>query len=222
MYETLEKNINVAVQSISGGDTVILIYDSLQRLKKEEGQLRDLLQKQGVSAKKILTINSIDDSKRAPGTPRRKHTYHDPRNYSVLISTSSVEVGVTFKSNLMIMEPGHNISSFIQRVGRVSRGKNSGTVVVSLNRNRRNLHRWIKQIEVIIADNLALDVRTFIEKILADIRRKLEPDKCSPLNDSSVQFYRKASWRGAFWAGLFIEAVLSTRMKVQREAKHRA
>lgn len=223
LSETLEKNIDAALESISDGYTVILIYDSLQRLKKEEKQLRDSLQKRGIPAEKILTINSIDDSKREPGSPRRGHVYRDPRNYSVLISTSSVEVGVTFKSDLMMMEPGHNKSSFIQRVGRVSRGENSGKIIVSLNRDRRNRHRWVKQIEAIIESNAVLDVQTFTEKVLADVRRQLEPNtsSTSTLNDSSVQFYRKPSWRGAFWAGLFIEAILSTKMRVQKEAKNR-
>ena len=221
LLETLERNVDAALESIADGYTLILIYDSLQRLKKQEEQLRDLLQQHGVSAQKILTINSIDDSKHKLGSSRRGLVYRDPRDYSVLICTSSVEVGVSFKSNLMIMEPGHNTSSFIQRVGRVSRGKDTGKVLVSCSRDRRNRHRWIKQIVSVIERNEVLDVHTFTAKILANNRRQLEPDTSSIPNDSSVQFYRKASWRGVFWVGLFIEALLSTKMDVQKEARNR-
>ena len=221
LSETLVQNIDTALDSISDGYTVILIYDSLQRLKKEEKQLRDFFQKRGVSSEKILTINSIDDSRRQPGSLHRGHVYHDPRNYSILICTSSVELGVTFKSNLMMMEPGHNKSSFIQRIGRVSRGKNPGKIIVSLNRDRRNRHRWIKQVEVIIENNSVLDIKTFTAKVLVDFWRQFEPNISSSQNDSSVQFYRKVSWRGVYWAGLFIEAILSTKMGVQKEAKNR-
>ena len=221
LLETLETNVDAAVESIADGYTVILIYDSLQRLKKQEEQLRDSLQQQGVLAQRILTINSIDDSKHKLGSSRRGLVYRDPRNYSVLICTSSVEIGVSFKSNFMIMEPGHNTSSFIQRVGRVSRGKDTGKVIVSCSRDRRNRHRWIKQIASLIERNEVLDVQTFTAKILANSLRQLEPDTSFSPSDSSVQFYRKASWRGVFWVGLFIEALLSTKMDVQREARNR-
>ena len=35
------------------------------------------------------------------------------------------------------------------------------------------------------------------------------------------RFYRRASWRGAFWAALFIAAIRQTKMNVQKEAKAR-
>ena len=218
LTDTLNKYIEESLESISNGSTVILIYDSLQRLKKQERQLRDLLNKRDIPDNQILTINSIDDSTRKHGSSRRRHTYHDPRNYNVLICTSSVEVGVTFKSNLMIMEPGHNKSSFIQRVGRVCRGRNSGKVIVSCPSNRRNRSLWVKQIVALVEQNEVLEVQTFTAKFISDLRRQVEPDTTPHVNNSSIQYYRKVSWRGVFWAALFIEAVLLTKMKVQKEA----
>lgn len=219
LLEILENQINSALESIKCGYTVILIYDSLKRLKEQERYLRDVLQNSGISNDRILSINSIDDSKRRHGSPNRGHLYRDPRNYDVLICTSSVEIGVSFKSNFMLMEPGHNISSFCQRVGRVSRGEYAGKVIVSCPSQRRNRHRWVKKMAKFVERNKELDVQTFTDKILSDVRSQIEPNLKK--EDSDVEYFRNVSWRGAFWAGLFIEAIISTKMNVQKEARER-
>jgi len=217
-----EESIVPAVEkSISEGYTVLFIYDSLQRLKQQEPTLRSLLTRFGISDEKILTINSIDDSARKLGDSPRGRKYADPRNYSVLICTSSVEIGVSFRSTLLLMEPGHSTLSFVQRIGRVSRGKENGMVVVSCPKDRRNRNRWIKHVVSVIERNKELDIQTFTAKILSDVRRKLEPASNLKSNSASLEFYRKASWRGAFWAGLFIKAVLLEKMSVQKEARKR-
>lgn len=221
LLEAVENGIDLVLESIANGYTVILIYDSLKRLKKEEQHLRDLLQNFGISDSGILTMNSIDDSEREPGRSRIGHVYRDPRDYSVLICTSSVEVGVSFKSNLMLMEPGFSTSNFIQRIGRVSRGEYAGKVIVSCPANQLNRHRWIRRVAVIIDGNEILGVETFTSRVLSEVRQKLEPNTIPRLEETSIEFYRKASWRGSFWAGLFIEAIISTKMKVQMEARER-
>lgn len=220
LLETLERNIDFVRGSVLNGYTVIVIYDSLERLKKQEKQLRELLQESGILGKKILTVSSIDDSERKPGRSCIGHVYRDPREYSVLICTSSVELGVSFTSNLMLMEPGFNTSSFIQRIGRVSRGEYSGKVVVSCPQSRYSRHRWIRRVKAVVDQNEVLEIEDFTKRVLNDVRQQLEPDN-SNSEDPSVEFYRKVSWRGLFWAGLFIEAIISTKMNVQKEARER-
>ncbi len=226
IVEALSCNLETVQASISEGGTVIVIYDSLQRLKVEEPAIRAMLSGIGVRDENVLSINSIDDSRRKPGEPRRGRPYTDPREYAVLLCTSSVEVGVTFHSTLMVMDPGHRLASFVQRVGRVSRGMRNGRVIVSIPEGRRNRHAWTRNIAAMIERSDAIDVRTFTAEILRDARRRLEPTrretKTGPTAEgSAVPFFGRASWRGAFWAALFVVAVQRTRMGVQRGARNR-
>ena len=144
----------------------------------------------------------MDDSERKPGEARRGYHYADPRDYDVLLCTSSVEVGVTFHSTLMFMEPGHDLASFVQRIGRVSRGKDDGQVIVSLSKDRRNRHTWIRHIATIIESDEELSPQTVTDKILRDARNRICPTRKEAEADfasdgSTVPFYRRASWRGA-------------------------
>ena len=226
LSESFGLSINAVRESIAGNRTVIVIYDSLQRLKQEEPAIQGMLIRAGLQDAKILAINSIDDSTRKPGEPRRGRRYEDPRQYDVLLCTSSVEIGVTFRSNLMFMEPGFGLASFMQRVGRVSRGADNGQVIVSLSENQRNRHAWTRIIKKVIEDHEELDVQTFTAKILRDVQRHLQPTRKEAETDlttdsSTVLFYRRASWRGMFWAALFIVAIRRTKMTVQKEANAR-
>ena len=226
LSESFALSINAVRKSIAGNRTVIVIYDSLQRLKLDEPAIQKMLIRAGLQDARILAINSIDDSTRKPGEARRGHRYEDPRQYDVLLCTSSVEIGVTFRSNLMFMEPGFGLASFMQRVGRVSRGADNGHVIVSLSEARRNRHAWTQTIAKVIEDHEELDVQTFTAKILRDVKRRLQPTRKEAETDlttdsPTVPFYRRTSWRGVFWAALFIVAIRRTKMKVQKEANAR-
>ena len=226
LTESIRLSIDAVLTSIAEGRTVIVIFDSLQRLKQEESTIRGILIGAGLQNARILAINSIDDSKRKPGEPSRGRRYADPREYDVLLCTSSVEIGVTFRSSLMFTEPGFGLASFVQRVGRVSRGEDNGKVIVSLSEARRNRHAWTRTIAKVIEDHEELDVQTFTAKILRDVQRRLQPTRKEAEADfgkdgATVSFYRRASWRGAFWAALFIVAVRRQKMKVQKESNAR-
>ena len=226
LSESFGLSINAVRDSIAGGRTVIVTYDSLRRLKQEDSAVQGMLIGAGLQDARILAINSIDDSTREPGEPRRGRRYEDPREYDVLLCTSSVEIGVTFRSCLMFTEPGFGLASFVQRVGRVSRGADNGQVIVSLSEARRNRHAGTRTIKKVIEDHEELDVQTFTAKILSDAQRRLQPTRKEAETDltadsSTVPFYRRASWRGIFWAALFIVAIRRTKMTVQKEANLR-
>ena len=212
--------------SIDRGGTVIVIYDSLERLKRDEPAIRSTLAAAGVPGAGVLAINSIDDSERRPGEPHRGRRYEDPRDYNVLLCTSSVEIGVTFRSTLMFTEPGHGLASFVQRVGRVSRGADDGQIIVSLSDRRRSREPWTRRIADVIEHHDEVDVQSFIREILRDVRRRLEPTRKEVATDPeavgvAVTSYRRVSWRGAFWAALFFAAIRRTKMNVQKEARTR-
>ena len=221
--ESFALSIDDVRASIARGHPVIAIYDSLERLKRDEPAIRRTLADGGVPNARVLAINSIDDSEQRPGEARRGRRYEDPRNYDLLLCTSSVEIGVTFRSTLMLMEPGHGLASFVQRVGRVSRGADDGQVIVSLSQQRRNRSAWTRRVASVLEQHDELDVQTFIGEILRDVKRRLEPTSAEVETDfvvdgATVAFYRRASWRGAFWTALFIVALRRTKMKVQKEA----
>ena len=230
LSESVRMNIDAVRDSIAQGYTVIVIYDSLQWLKQEAEELESEIQRtlieSGIQGSKILAINSIDDSTRKPGESRRGRRYADPRQYDVLLCTSSVEIGVTFHSNLMFMEPGFGLASFMQRVGRVSRGADNGQVIVSLSEAQRNRHAWTRTIKKVIEDHEELDVQTFTAKILRKAQRRLQPTRKEAETDltTDTDFYPRGPvfWRrGVFWAALFIVAIRRTKMTVQREANAR-
>ena len=212
-------------ESVDQGRTVIVIYDSLKRLKQDAAIVRERLRNIGVPEHRILPINSIDDSERGPGEPRRGRRYADPRQYDVLLCTSSVEIGVTFHSSLMFTEPGHDLASFVQRVGRVARGAVDGQVIVSLAKRDRSRFPWKRRIAGVIDQHGKLDVAMFVSEILSDVRRRLQPTRkeadIAVGTPGEVQFYRRASWRGIYWAALFLVAIRRTKMNVQHGANMR-
>ncbi len=224
--ELVEANIDSVRTSVAGQRTVIVIYDSLQRLREDESNLRAKLRAAGIGEDRICAINSIEDSRRAPDEPRRGRRFADPRDFDVLICTSTVEVGVTFRSDLMFMEPGFGEASFVQRVGRVSRGADDGQVFVSLPERTRARNAWTRRVETVIRENAELTIQEFTENVLRDVRRRLEPTRKEAEADwsapnTALSFYRRPSWRGAFWAALFIVAIRRQKMTVQRAARER-
>ena len=210
--------------SIKEGSTVIVIYDSLRRLKQDEPDIRETLIGAGVKEIRILTISSIDDSESKSGEPKRGRRYADPREYDVLLCTSSVEIGVTFHSTLMFTEVGQNLASFVQRIGRVARGAYNGNIIVSLSEDRKRRSDWTRTIATIIEEHEELDVETLTAKLLKKERNRMEPTRkereTDPTSDiGGIPFYRRTSWRGAFWAALFIVAITRTKMTVQKGAR---
>ena len=223
--DLIEGNLGDVTAGIREGYTAIAIFDSLERLKKDIPRIRAALMRAGVASDRILEINSQADATIRPGEPARGRVYADPHNYDVLLCTSSVEVGVSFRSTLMFMDAGYGPASFVQRVGRVARGRAHGRVVVSLPPDVRGRRAWTRPVAKLVEEHDHVGVETFVEHVLRRTTRRLEPTRretATPMSaESGVQFYSRPSWRGAFWAALFVVAVRRTRMKVQNEARRR-
>ena len=226
LSELLIRHMDAIHASVSAGHTVIVIFDSLERLSKAASGITAALTDAGVAGDRILEISSQADSRKLPGAPLRGHEYADPRNYDVLLCTSSVEVGVSFRSTLMFLEPGFGPASFVQRIGRVARGQFDGRAIVSLPDDRRRRDAWTRAIVRLVDRRAEVEVETFQAELLRDSRKQLEPkageDPPTVASDShGMRLYRRPSWRGAFWAALFIVAIRRTKMTVQRQARDR-
>ncbi len=190
------------------GRQVVLIYDSVKQLLTDKPQLATWFDAIGVGAAERLAVNSMDDSvdedRDGVFTIGRRT---DPRHFKVLVATSSIEIGVTFKAGLILMEPGHDACSFVQRIGRVARGDLPGRVIVHTTRAHLDRHAWLREL---IADlgqdnDLCIPVDQFIDRVLKAVRARFEVST-TELTQEDGMFRRmpqSAIWcAGLFWAAL--------------------
>ncbi len=187
--------------TLGDGRSVVVILDSVARLKARRSDLSKIFQRHGVGPADILVINSIDDAHHAfqddCGSGGRSL---DPKKARVILATSSVEIGVTFNASLLIMDPGHDSCSFIQRVGRVSRGDLPGHVTVTGPAPMLRKYRRPAGSE---PDSLIeTDVNEFIGNVLRDITHKFST-RDAGFSGSDLQTYRTMPNRAVWCACLF-------------------
>jgi hypothetical protein len=134
---------------------VVIIYNALGALRRDLPSLATSFTSAGIDLNQVLVINSIDDS---GGNHIMNCGFHvgkhqNPDDFSLLIATASVEMGVTFRqANTMIMEAGFEPMNFLQRYGRTARRGEDGQVFVCIDsatelRNpwQREIKNWAKQ-----------------------------------------------------------------------------
>lgn len=133
---------------------VVLIYNSVSELQLQISGLAAFFDGLGVPQTQRLLVNSVDDSSQGNIAERVFTTgqRHNPNDFKVLVATASVEMGVTFDTDLLFMEPGFEPLNFLQRYGRAARGDFSGDVLVRWDDNLKKrliwlpkLLRWAKQ-----------------------------------------------------------------------------
>jgi CRISPR-associated endonuclease/helicase Cas3 len=109
---------------IAAGRLVVAIYNNLGHLQRQRTDLAATLEQLGVSHDKRLLINSIDDSHQSAAAEFEADFTvgrdKEPTDFQVLIATSSVEMGVTFNTRLLLMEPCFEPLNFLQRYGRAT------------------------------------------------------------------------------------------------------
>lgn len=187
---------------------VVIIYDRLIDLQAQRDRLERMFREAGYAEGKILLIDSIDDSRSGPdsGGFFRVGRREDPMAFDVLVATSSVEMGVTFKADLLFMEPGFQAMNFLQRYGRAARGDLAGAVWVRVDDKAlkkrdwfRRLARWAeKQAGGTVEIDAVRDVLT------ADIQKRFA--ECDA--DRPAHFGRMPN-RAAFVSGLFWNVLMN-------------
>jgi CRISPR-associated endonuclease/helicase Cas3 len=171
-----EDAIRTTLARVDGGRQLVVIYDSLKRLMADKAELAAFFDGLGVTAAERLAINSMDDSVEWSNDGAFTFgTLNDPIRFKVLVATSSVEMGVTFKAGMIVMEPGHDPCSFVQRIGRVARGDIEGKVIVHASHQQIDKLGWLR----LICLNLArgprhLSVDAFIETVLSGTRQRFK------------------------------------------------
>lgn len=130
---------------LSRGARLLILYDSLRNLTREEKALRDCLAGFGVNPEECFLINGQD--RKAAGLslggtgfeaglcPEEKHR--------VIIATSCIEAGVNIdRLRHAILDPGQDAAALLQRIGRVARGDMDGKIWFATPSNRPA--HWLK------------------------------------------------------------------------------
>lgn len=186
---------------------VVLIFDSLRDLLTSRKAIAAWFDALGVGAEDRLVINSTDDSTDSDfdglfASGRNA----DPLDFRVLVATSSVEMGVTFRAGMILMNPGHDPCSFVQRIGRVARGDLPGTVVVTSFRPDAGNPAWFRMIRrKLLAEPEVVPVDRFLDCVLSSVQGRFDVTDAD-LDQMDGVFRRmpqSASWAGAlFWCAL--------------------
>ncbi len=148
MPSLLYENADLIRKEREKGRQVVVIYDKLSDLQRDKPKLERICQNAGIEFKKGLVIDSIDDSR----TGRDDSSYfatgrqQNPELFDILIATASVEMGVTFRADLLFMEPGFEAMNFLQRYGRAARGNHDGLVCVRYGDINLNKNRWFRRL----------------------------------------------------------------------------
>lgn len=214
LAEACETQIRTCLE---GGRQVILVFDALRDLLPAKEHLAAFFDRIGVPKQERLAINSTDDSATG-GLTREFCTGRgaDPLAYKVLVATSSIEVGVTFRAGLMIMDPGFDALSFVQRVGRVARGDKPGAVVVRVSPQQTNGKDWLRRLvadlSLEIAGTGSIPVRRFTELAMKSMAARFTPhdDLAAP---SAPAIFRSMPMR-AIWCSALFWAVMERNDKV--------
>lgn len=189
------------------GRQVVLVYDSVKQLLATKHALAAWFDGIGIRAAERLAVNSVDDSvDREMSELFTIGRQNDPRRFKVLVATSSIEMGVTFKAGLILMEPGHDACSFVQRIGRVARGDLPGSVIVHVTRPQLDRHAWLRQLMRDLGQqSTKIEVDRFCEMVLRAISARFEVSAAELAQEQGVfrRMPQSAIWcAGLFWAAL--------------------
>lgn len=210
LLEALDRHRDLFTSTLErtdGGHQVVLVYDSVSQLLTDKAALAAWLDGVGVTADERLVINSADDSVTFGSDGRfTMGREAKPGEYRVLVATSSIELGVTFRAGLMIMEPGHDACSFVQRIGRVARGDLPGDVVVLAISAKLARDAWLRLLlQVLPKEGGIIPIDRLVELVLGSLRGRFYATAEELAQDAGVfrRMPQSAVWcAGLFWAAL--------------------
>ncbi|QTA88208.1 DEAD/DEAH box helicase [Desulfonema magnum] len=147
--ELIRQHMDAVAQEIAKGRQVVIIYNKLADLQLHLTELEQIFRGAGIHPGRVLLVNSIDDSRvnRCGKGFFAAGRHEDPEAFDVLVATASVEMGVTFRANLLFMEPGFEAMNFLQRYGRAARGAHDGQVFVRFDDKMLNKSPWFRQLK---------------------------------------------------------------------------
>lgn len=200
-------NITLVKKEVSNNRQVVIIYNKLGDLQRHIDRFEAIFADAGIGKKEILLINSIDDSRINPDNSEPPSDFfavgreQNPEDFKILIATASVEMGVTFKSNLLFMEPGFEAANFLQRYGRAARGEHDGKVLVRIDEQLLNKNKWLKKLKkwLIAHDGKILTINDLTAVLTMTYQKRFK----TPIEEKSQKYFGQLPSRAAYTAGLY-------------------
>jgi CRISPR-associated endonuclease/helicase Cas3 len=149
LYDLILAHRKDIAAELAAGRQVVIVYNRLVDLEKDLPALARTLPEAGIDTSRVLVINSVRDSiaeslHQAGFAIGRQR---DPLTYDLILATASVEMGVTFRNaNFMLMEPGFEAMSFLQRYGRAARRGADGQVIVRIDESETRRKPWLRAV----------------------------------------------------------------------------
>lgn len=207
---------DLIASEVQAGRQVVVIYNALIELQRQLGSLENLADRIGLDPREVLLINSIDDSRTGPtlSTTFTVGRQQDPTRYRWLLATSSLEMGVTFNTRLLFMEPGFAPLNFLQRYGRAARGAQDGWVIVRDHASLQDKNAWFRQLGQWhqAAEGQTRSIHALTQQLTASVTRRFAVTR----NDFGDLPQRAAYCTGLYWRALLCH----TNKGHQRERLH--
>ena len=224
LADLLANHVETLKAEIAQGRQIVIIYNKLVDLQQQIVQLEQIIQHAGIFSQDCLLINSLDDSRPEVATPGAFAVGRGqpPEKFKVLIATSSVEMGVTFAANVLLMEPGLEPLNFLQRYGRAARGDYDGQVIVRIDDAIKKNQPWVRQLIHWAEqhDGQSVPIQALTEQLSQAVMKEFK----TPLAEKPAYFGKLPS-RAAYTAGLYWQALIKHRSNQGHRAeqlKHHA
>ncbi len=162
-----------ASEPLRQGARLLVLYDSLRALTRDEPAMRDLFASYGIKPDECFLINGQD--RKAGGLslggtgfeaglyPQEKHR--------IVIATSCLEAGVNIEGlRYAVLDPGPDAAALLQRIGRIARGTMDGKIWLTTPERRPD--HWLKLKE--LSGTLSI----------TDLYQKLAPLRHLPLDQA--------------------------------------
>lgn len=132
-------------EAVRPGARLLLLYDSLWKLARDEERLRTLLTPLGVAPDECFMINGQDrkGGQHSLGGTGFEAGFYPEARHRVVIATSCLEAGVNLPGlTHAILDPGQDAAALLQRIGRVARGDLDGRVWLTTPEDPRQ--HWLR------------------------------------------------------------------------------
>ncbi|MCK5725763.1 MAG: DEAD/DEAH box helicase, partial [Thiotrichaceae bacterium] len=185
---------------------VVIIYNALGTLRRDLEGLAKIFSTVGIDPDQVLVINSIDDSGRNHVMRCGFHTgkHQKPDDYSILIATASIEMGVTFRqANTMIMEAGFEPMNFLQRYGRAARRGEDGQVFVCIDSASELRNSWQREIKNWA--KLHQNSRQSIQDLTAIVSKTVEQQA----SETEQSYFGDLDKHAIYTAGLYWQVLIN-------------
>lgn len=217
MPAVLQCHLEKVREEVAQNRQVVMVYNALADLKRQLPNLIRLLKEAGIPADKVLVINSIDDSGE---NTQSSYGYHagrkqNPDDFSVLIATASVEMGVTFRAaNVMLMEPGFAPMNFLQRYGRAARRGEDGAVIVRIQPDYAHNPDWLRPVIDWVKSHQGqtVSIETLSEVLSQSVRQQFQSE--------STVYYGTLPQQAIYTSGLYWQALLRHKSNKAHRREH--